>query len=170
MKNKMVIFSALTLCLALTMQNAAATTPPLIPPCEQGRMTGGGSILPETGRVTHGFELHCDPTALPNNLEVNWGPKTSEMHFHLQSLTSAYCYYDTSIGSPNPPKASFNTFVGTGTGSLNGVDGATISFTFTDTSQPGVNDIAMYVISDSSGNVVLDAQGYLTKGAQQAHK
>jgi hypothetical protein len=38
-------------------------------PGSPGRMTGGGSVFETDGtRVTHGFELHCDVTDVPNTL------------------------------------------------------------------------------------------------------
>ncbi|PYQ67730.1 MAG: hypothetical protein DMF54_03455, partial [Acidobacteria bacterium] len=78
-----------------------------------GRMTGGGSVFTKAnGRVTHGFELHCDPEVGPNNLEINWGPGN---HFHLEDLTSAVCTDDPNIAPP-PPPAGFDTYNGTGTG------------------------------------------------------
>ena len=56
---------------------------------------------------------------------------------------------------PNPPKAKINTFVGRGIGHYNGADGYTISFTFTDAGEPGINDTADIVITAPNGNVVL---------------
>ncbi len=65
--------------------------------------------------------------------------------------------------------AGFDTFTGTGTGRYNGVDGATVEFTFTDDGEPGVNDFAHIVVRDENGAVVLDVQGDLTFGNHQAH-
>jgi len=51
-----------------TVKSIVVVRPPTL--VAQGRMTGGGSIFTDTGmRVTHGFELHCDATREPNNLE-----------------------------------------------------------------------------------------------------
>ena len=51
-------------------------------------MTGGGSIFTADGtRVTHGFELHCDPNISPNKLEVNFDGNS----FHLEQLTYVNC-------------------------------------------------------------------------------
>jgi hypothetical protein len=123
-----------------------------------GRFTGGGSIFTATGvRVTHGFELHCSTTSLPNNLEVNFDAN----RFHLDALTSVTCFV-----SPT----GVATITGTGTGSYNGVSGATIAFTLTDAREPGTSDVATYLITDVSGNVVLSAPATLTFGNQQFHK
>jgi hypothetical protein len=100
-------------------------------------MTGGGPVVDDNyGRVTHGFELHCDANRTPNNLQVNWGRGN---RFHLTDLTSVSCTDDPAI-SPNPPPSTSDTIVGTGTGRYNNVDGATVEFTFTDAGEPGSGD------------------------------
>ena len=133
----------------------------------QGRMTGGGSVFTATGvRVTHGFELHCNKVNLPNNLEVNWDGGNN---FHLGSLTSAVCINDPAI-NPAPPPAGFDTYIGKGTGSLNGISTATAEWTFTDAGEPGRNDTAKIVIKDASNATVLTVSGKLDNGNQQAHK
>jgi hypothetical protein len=121
-----------------------------------GRFTGGGSIFTVSGeRITHGFELHCDPSIGPNNLEINFGGDK----FHLQSLTTAYCY---------KTKSGVFGIVGTGTGRYNGDPGYTIHFTFTDAGEPGKNDFASYSIAGPNGSV-LTASGLLQFGNQQFH-
>src|SRR5713226_5216550 len=146
----------------------------------RGRMTGGGSIFTDTNdsgvpsgtRITHGFELHCDANRQPNSLEINIHDPINGK-FHLEKLTSATCYYDPSI-NPTPPPASFNTYVGKGAGSYNGVSGASAEWTFTDAGQPGVNSrIKRLKITDASGNVIVfvpDPGHTLTFGAHQAHQ
>src|SRR5438132_2399420 len=52
-----------------------------------GRMTGGGSIISNGLRVTHGFNLNCDATHTPQRLEVNWAGN----RFHLEHLNTAFC-------------------------------------------------------------------------------
>lgn len=135
----------------------------------EGRMTGGGSVLQDGGRVTHGFELHCDPSIGPNNLEVNWrgrGWRGSD-GFHLETLETAECL-DT-ILDETPPTAGFDTYIGSGTGRYNGMSGYTANWVFTDAGQPGRDDTATIVITDPDGNVVLDVSGNLQQGNQQAH-
>ena len=127
-------------------------------------MTGGGTIGDKL--ATHGFELHCDVTQGPNNLEVNWGKGNK---FHLDTLTSASCSDDPNI-VPNPPAAGFDTYKGTGTGAYNGAAGAKVEWTFTDAGEPGKNDYAAIKITDASNNVVLNVSGNLSNGNQQAHK
>lgn len=129
------------------------------------RMTGGGSVFRQDGqRITHGFQLRCDANDPRQSLEVNWNGN----HFHLLDLTSAECK-DTDLDE-RPPSAGFDTFIGTGVGKYNGVDGATIQFTFTDDGEPGINDTAQMVIHDAAGNVVLSVEGKLRFGNHQAHR
>lgn len=137
------------------------------PPVQlSGRMTGGGSVLYEGMRVTHGFTLNSDITASANNFEVNWGEGNK---FHLGNLTVAILSDDQAIGS-NPPSAGFDTFYGVGTGTFNGKEGATIKFVLTDAGEPGSKDFAKISIKDSEGNEVLNIEGNLNKGNHQAHK
>lgn len=133
----------------------------------KGFMTGGGSTFEKDGtRVTHGFELQCNITKSPNNLEVNWDNGNK---FHLDSLTKVACIDDKSI-EPNPPKAGFDTYIGSGKGSYNGIEGASATWRFTDEGEPGNRDITEIRITDANGNVVLTVSGKLDKGNQQAHK
>ena len=138
--------------------DACETAPPAA-----GRMTGGGSIV-AGGRVTYGFELHCDPSALPNNLQVNWGRGN---RFHLTVVAAASCVDSPAI-EPTPPLAGFDSYIGTGTGTYNGAAGATIEWRFTDAGEPGRNDTATILIKDASGATVLSVSGTLN-GNHQAH-
>jgi hypothetical protein len=126
-------------------------------------MTGGGSVFDGDLRVTHGFQLRCDANDPRQNLEVNWEGNS----FHLLDLTTADCQ-DTPLDEENPV-AGFDTFVGTGSGRYNNVDGATIELTFTDDGEPGRDDTARMVIRDVGGTVVLDVEGTLQFGNHQAH-
>lgn len=129
-------------------------------------MTGGGSVFTASGmRVTHGFELHCDASKSPNNLQVNWG---NGNRFHLTGLTSAACSDDASI-SEGMPVAGFDTYKGKGTGNYNGMPGATAEWTFTDAGEPGSADSVSLTIKDAGANTVLSVTGTLNSGNQQAH-
>lgn len=145
---------------------ASATTTTTFTPA-LGRMTGGGSDIDINDvHVTKGLTLHCDIT-LSNNLEVNWGGH----HWHLDKpIDTADCENDPAY-VPNPPPAPFDTFNGTATGQLDGVDGAKISFTFIDAGEPGKGvDKAAIQIWDPNGNLVLDMPlGFITGGNLQAH-
>lgn len=151
---------------------------------QQGRMTGGGSVFTKNSdgdtilglasnnvRITHGFEIHCRIPGKKDNIEINWNDKTGKAHkFHLDVLTSAVC---TKAGNPAPPKDTangFNTFTGVGTGSYDGVAGATLNFVFTDFGEPGRKDTAQYLVKVGS-NVVLDVDPkFLDQGNHQAHR
>src|SRR5438046_295979 len=54
------------------------------------------------------------------------------------------------------PGAPCDTMTGTGVGRYDGVDGATIQFTFTDAGEPGTKDLAVIKIYDASGTQLLD--------------
>lgn len=135
-----------------------------------GRMTGGGSIYCDVGRVTFGFELHCgtglNPEAsnppLPNNLEINFAGGN---HFHLDTLVTAFC-----SGPPTThPVADFNTMNGVGTGTFDGAP-ATIQFKLVDNGEPGAGvDVASFNIQTAAGPV-LSCQNYLEGGNIQAHR
>ena len=125
----------------------------------------GGSIFTMDGtRVTHGFELHCDPLIGPNNLQVNFDGNS----FHLEALTSVVCYDDPAIDQL-PRNAPFDTMIGEGIGRFNGVDGYAVRFVFTDAGEPGSKDFAEIEIRDPNGNLVLFAAGNVSRGNQQAH-
>ncbi len=149
-----------------------------------GRMTGGGSVFvtpdnmevnanggTDTFRVTHGFEIHCGSDSNPagpgpNNLEINWPGH----QFHMKNLTLGHCECNHNLLSPHPPSAGFNEFIGAGTGSLDGVDGASISFDFTDQGEPGTDDTESMIILDPDHLPVLSfGTTKLTFGNQQAH-
>ena len=113
-----------------------------------GRMMGGGSVItdendlwaPAGTRITHGFELNCDPVAKTNSLDVqvhlpngDWG------RFNLEQMTYAWCSSsDTSTG--RRPAAGFDTFEGAGTGRFNGESGFCADWAFTDQGEPGTMD------------------------------
>lgn len=138
-----------------------------------GRMTGGGGQLTiDDVRVTRGFTIHCDIT-LSNNLEINWG---DGMKWHIDKpLTSAECIDDPAV-DPAPPPAPFDTFTGEGVGSLNGVDGSVVRFTFVDAGEPGGrNDRAEIKIwapgddPDTDPPVLDVPMSFLDHGNIQAH-
>src|SRR5690348_14360359 len=79
----------------------------------QGLMTGGGSIISDGLRVTHGFRLDCMAVNNPQRLQVNW----SGNRFHLDQLLSANCSNNPTL-NPGQPAAAFNTYVGSGVGSF----------------------------------------------------
>jgi hypothetical protein len=127
-----------------------------------GRMTGGGSVFgTNTFRTTHGFQIRCQAPA-KSNLEVNWD---SGNRFHATSFSNLIC-----DGPPtDKPDAPFSRLRGQAEGLYNGQP-ATAVFTFVDNSEPGTPDVAIIMVFDGDGNVVLDVDGTLAKGNHQAHK
>jgi len=137
------------------------------PPLANGRMTGGGKQVEVGGvAITRGFTVHCDIT-LSNNIEINW---TGGNKWHLDKpIDTAQCFDDPNINQ-KPPKAPLDTFIGTATGRLNGVDGSTLEFTFVDAGEPGRDDMAALRIRDPNGVIVLDVPlSKLSNGNIQAH-
>jgi hypothetical protein len=133
------------------------------------RMTGGGTfIAAQDGKtkITYGFELHCDESERPNNLEINWQGN----QFHLETISNVSCVLDANVTGPQPPVASINTLYLTGTGRYNGQSGFTISVTLVDAGEPGKRDTATFVITDQFGNYILRVTGTLTVGNNQAHR
>lgn len=134
-----------------------------------GWMTGGGNITEGRGRSavtfsTHGFIIRCDASfaQFQYNDHVNGG------NFHLQSASSVVCS-DAGGINPHPPAADFDTLTMIGTGTWNGVPGATVVVTMTDTGQPANADVLDILVEDVGGNVVSDRVGTLTVGNHQAH-
>jgi hypothetical protein len=159
------IIGGLSLALLVTAMPAGAWQCPPNGCYTEGRMTGGGRLNGDL-KVTHGFELNCSTSSLPNNIEVNCGKGN---HFHLDYLTNVKCLDDPSI-SPAHPAANFDLMEGGGKGSYNGVSGASIYFVFTDAGEPGKNaDSARILIRDIDGNTVLDVSATLKGGNYQAH-
>jgi hypothetical protein len=159
------VLAGLLLSCAAASALASASAPQV---GDAGRMTGGGSLIcPGAAyRYTFGYELHCQregkPISGPNNLEVNLS--TGE-HFHLESLTRGYCT-GPDAGTPNAP---FNTFYGTGSGTLNGAP-AWIWFNLIDKGEPGAGvDISAFTIQTSAGNL-LQCSNTIEGGNNQSHK
>jgi hypothetical protein len=115
-----------------------------------GRFTGGGQFQSDQGvMISHGFELYCDKSTQPNNLEINWAGGN---HWHLYDLTHAVC---SSRQDPAPPVAGVSVYNGNGFGSLNGVPGFFADWRIIDNGEPGTSDRMALVITDPSGNLVI---------------
>ena len=154
---------------------------------EQGRMTGGGSVIltaddfvagtggnPDGIRVTHGFELYCSDTLRPNNLEINIHmPDGGRGQFHLETLEEANCQGPI---DPSPPPAPFYSFEGAGTGRFNGATGYCAAWRFTDQGEPGTEDeiywLHVWDCTENTGTVlmIVPTGHTLTFGNHQAHR
>ena len=150
----------------------------------EGRMTGGGSIftdeedffVPPGTRVTHGFQLQCDVTLKPNNLQVNIHlPKGDGGRFHLDELVAALCWDDETT-DPHPPSAPFDHYWGSGTGRFNGEAGYCADWMFTDLGEPGTEDRIEWLriwhceTEEFVFSVLREPGHPLTFGNHQAHK
>jgi hypothetical protein len=139
---------------------------------QEGRMTGGGGCDVPGLKVTHGFQLHCDPSDAPNTLEVNWqvAGETGSHQFHLETLDTAICIDDPNFDE-GQPVAGFDTYIGSGAGRYDGASGAIASWVFTDKGEPGKDDTLVITIS-AGGPPVLSVSCTLGNkgGNHQAHK
>jgi hypothetical protein len=163
-----------------TVWEEAEECRPPPPPVEVGRMTGGGLIVgdmtidgtTEKVRLNFGFELHCDASKAPNNLEINWRPLSGGLTyiFHLESMDSASCF-ETPADQGMPP-APFDTHVGSGTGRFKVGNSpwqpATIEWRFVDAGEPGAgtDELSIVIVV---GSTTYSISGKITGGNIQAH-
>jgi hypothetical protein len=176
-------FPTLAIGLLLLADSSWGTIPPGAELVD-GRMTGGGSVftdentffVPSGTRVTHGFQLHCDPALTPNNLQVDIHlPDGESSRFHLEELTFAACWNDPETNS-RPPTAPFDHYFGSGVGRLDGEAGYCADWIFTDEGEPGTNDrieLLRIWVCDTEVflfSILLEAGQPLTFGNHQAHR
>lgn len=135
-----------------------------------GRMTGGSGkvyLVDLDQYLTSGFTIHCD-IRLSNNLEINW--PGNKWHLEKESLSNVRCI-DAPGVEPGQPDAPFDTFISEAVGSLNGVPGSKIWFTFVDAGEPGKTaDRVSILIKDGSGKTVLALTNQPIRGNLQAHE
>lgn len=135
---------------------------------KQGRMTGHGTVISSYGRSHHEFRNSvCNSDRFPD-LKVQWDGN----RFDLTAYSSPLTCVDRPGFDEGQPDAGFDTIVGQGTGVLNGVAGASATFSFTDAGEPGRGDRATITITDASGNVVFDISDVEIErgGNHQAHR
>jgi hypothetical protein len=163
-----------------TVWEEAEECRPPPPPVEVGRMTGGGFIVgdmtidgtTEKVRLNFGFELHCDASKAPNNLQINWRPLSGgpTYIFHLESMGSALCF-ETPADQGMPP-APFDTHVGSGTGRFKVGNSpwqpATIEWRFVDAGEPGAGTDELWIVI-VVGSTTYSISGKITGGNIQAH-
>jgi len=128
---------------------------------KSGFFVGGGKVyVPKFGgtyQLTHGFELHCDKTQAPNNLEINWqGHK-----FHLEQLVKATCIDDDSPNEPPPsphPGPKLDIYDGEGYGRYDGTCGYYAEWEMSDNGEPGKDDeiISLQIKNPITGEEVLN--------------
>jgi len=183
-------FFVLMTSLFLVISNTWGWVPQGSPQVLNGRMTGGGSIFtgtqdqgdffaPPGTQLTHSFELYCDVTDGPNNLQVDVHlPNGDGGRFHMDQLLYSFCWDDPAI-HPKSPSAPFDSMYGQGIGRYNGDAGYCADWGFTDAGT-GTNDQVLklrvwkpFVAGDCrDGSFVFSttAGHTLTHGNHQAHK
>jgi len=127
---------------------------------KSGFFVGGGKVyVPKseggTFGLTHGFELHCDATQGPNNLQIDWNGNK----FHLEELESAKCIDDGTPNEPPPsphPGPTLDIYKGEGFGRYNGECGAYAKWEMDDNGEPGKNNdqILSLQITKKDGTVI----------------
>lgn len=180
----------LILVCAMAVSPVEATVCLTCPRTTDGVMTGGGSVftgeddlwVPAGTRLTHGFELHCNPAERGNNLQVDVHlPNGDGGRFHLDELQFAWCWDDPAIEA-KPRTAPFDVYFGRGVGRYNGEPGFCADWQFSDAGEPGASDrvMSMRIWKAPAGatcdhaefflfSVYLQPGHLLTYGNHQAH-
>lgn len=159
--------------------HAQTGSPPPLSCIVDGFMTGGGfAEVAGIGRVTYDLhKIECPPIESPPELRVTWktgkGANVVSYAFELLAFTSRTCLDDPGI--VNGANATFDTIVGTGTGTLtiNGVtQNASCEFGFTDDDESGIlNDRVTIIVYDAGNNVVVSIVNALVNGGNlQSHE
>ena len=131
-----------------------------------GRMTGHGhqfNVGPWSKVQWEFRNMVCNDDRFPD-LKVEFGRNK----FVLTAYTTLPTCVQTVAGLEENPVAGFDTMWGAGTGTLNGVPGATITFSFTDAGEPGRADTADFTILGPNG--IAYSGGALDGGNHQAHR
>lgn len=173
--------------LAFALSPAAAEAGPKSPPksckkkskskkCKppiQGRMTGHGhefNVTDSNGVTWNKVQWEfrntvCNQQRFPD-LKVEFGRNK----FVLTSYTTGpTCVRRFGTGAEENPVAGFDTYWGSGTGTLNGVAGASATFEFSDLGEPGRGDLATFTILAPNGEIAYSG-GALDGGNHQAHR
>ena len=143
--------------------------PKKCPVSKTGRMTGHGqNNVAGVGKVQWEFRNSvCNANRFPD-LKVEFG---AGQRFILKSYSAPLRCVDTAA-SEGRPVAGFDTIIGQGAGTLNGKSGYTITFRFTDSGEPGREDLATFTIMDPDGDPVISVTNLKagTGGNHQAHR
>jgi hypothetical protein len=141
------------------------------PAVKEGRMTGHGQQFNYQGFDKVQWEFRnsvCNSDRFPD-LKVEFGGNTFILTQYVSPLTCFTLVPPTS--KEQSPVAGFDSIRAQGTGTLNGVPGASIVFRFTDNGEPGINDTAEFTITRPGGGVAISYSGGAGDGGNhQAHR
>ncbi len=122
------------------------------------------------GKITYGLTIHCD-LLLSNNLEINWGGTTAQARTTSTCSSTRRPWTAATMppASRLPQRHSIRSLAREG--KFNGDEGFSITFTFIDGGEPGVDDqIAFRITRDSNGEVILNVPLTTVSGGNlQAH-
>jgi hypothetical protein len=143
------------------------------PPVREGRMTGHGHefnvVTPQGTFSKVQWEFRnsvCNSDRFPD-LKVEFGGNKFVLTSYSTPLTCFTLNPPTS--TEGKPVAGFDSIRAQGTGTLNGVAGAGITFRFTDAGEPGRSDTAEFTITAPNGSIAYSG-GALDGGNHQAHR
>ena len=141
------------------------------PTVREGRMTGHGHEFGYQGFAKVQWEFRnsvCNSDRFPD-LKVEFGGERFILESYSTPLTCFTLNPPTS--TEGQPRAGFDSIRAQGTGPLNGVAGAGITFRFTDGGEPGRDDTAVFTITRPDGTVALSyTGGAIDGGNHQAHR
>lgn len=141
-------------------------------PVVQGRMTGQGhTTTAEYGVVKWRLrDSVCNANRFPD-MFVDFGDRRFILESYSSPLTCFTLIPPTSV--EGNPRAGFDSIRAQGTGTLDGVPGANITFRFTDAGEPGRNDSTSFTITEpNSSAVAISVENLLATdgGNMQAHR
>ena len=136
----------------------------------QGRMTGHGHQFDVNGWRKVQWEFRntvCNDDRFPD-LKIEFD-RNKFILTDYSSGPTCYTHVESAGVQSGQPRAGFDAFRGTGTGTLNGVPNHAITFWFTDFGEPGRSDLAYFVITTPDGNIAYSG-GAIDGGNHQAHR
>lgn len=136
------------------------------PTWPRARLTGAGRVWAVSGPLRiRGLALYCAPAGWPNSMTVRWGPH----RFDLDLLFESRCEPPPGVASSSLQSGVHR---GIGVGRLDGRAGAVAEWTLSDMGEPGRDrdTLAIKVRDGSTGEVVLEASGVLSRGNLKMHR
>jgi hypothetical protein len=148
-------------------QKKSKTCPPAV---KEGRMTGHGHIFNYLTFDKVQWEFRnsvCNENRFPD-LKVEFG---GHKFILTQYSSPLECFTLGASSIEGHPIAGFDSIRTSGTGTLDGVAGAGITFRFTDAGEPGRDDWAKFTITRRDGSLAISYDGTAGDGGNhQAHR